>query len=149
MVAGNKLAHELACSRSGVNRCKIVLRNMLVLKNPKQQYDTSQYFAPSDKSSALVGIEKRIKNQYFCYLYPSLTNQFHDNTSVNRWGWLGCFGCSAAAGTLQGSPSPPPPTSSSSYGWSQSNPGKRLRAGSRRAALIRHSPEWVLRTINL
>lgn len=27
--------------------------------------------------------------------------------------------------------------------------GKRLRARSRLRALIRHSPEWVLRTINL
>lgn len=28
-------------------------------------------------------------------------------------------------------------------------PWKRLRVGSRHEALIRHSPEWVLRTINL
>lgn len=39
---------------------------------------------------------------------------------------------------------PPPP----SVGGANL-PGKRLRAGSRREALIRHSPEWVLRTINL
>lgn len=44
----------------------------------------------------------------------------------------------------QALPTPPPP----SVGGANL-PWKRLRARSRHEALIRHSPEWVLRTINL
>lgn len=88
-----------------------------------------------------------------CSSFPqtATSSPFHQGSRGRPWGvrwqqrtWT--RGLAPPDCTLPTTPSPfPPPPSAGGANL----PWKRLRARSRHEALIRHSPEWVLRTINL